>query len=70
MDCKWEIVLAGAIVPVFYGTTDNPPSADAVREMLIRRKGNLGDGVFVRPEAVLAVVRSGVPDGANRIMGD
>lgn len=69
MECKWEIVLAGAVVPVFYGTTDEPPSALDVREMIVRRKGNLDNNVFIRPEAILAVVRSST-DGRANIIGD
>lgn len=69
MECKWEIVLAGAVVPVFYGTTDEPPSARDVREMIVRRKGNLDNNVFIRPEAILAVVRSNT-DGRANIIGD
>ena len=54
---KWEIVLAGAIVPVLYGEDGEDVTAQDVREMIVRRKGDLGAGVFVRPEAVLAVVQ-------------
>ena len=69
MDCKWEIVLAGAVVPVFYGSVDDAPSALDVREMIVRRKGNLDNNVYVRPEAILAVVRSNTDGRANIIGG-
>lgn len=52
---KWEIVLAGAIVPITYGTETT--TAKDVKDMILARKGELSDTVSVRPEAVLAVVK-------------
>lgn len=52
---KWEIVLAGAIVPIVYG--DQNTTAQNVKDMINARKGQLSDTVAIRPEAVLAVVK-------------
>jgi len=63
----WDIVLAGAIVPVFYG--DENTQAFDVYEMLHRREGKVGDGVYVRPQAVLAVVKR-LDSGSSNVIGD